>query len=156
MPRRVGKGFESKKKYLKRYERSFVRSGTRTGVPKREARRNWKQGARKSWRSKGHYTPAFKSRYRRRQYSPYRRPPPLTGFQDPPHNRTGGTVNILDNLPVATLTFLSGIVLIVIGYVDDKLTLEQAFESLVFLGGGSAGIGYVRNQAGKGIRKSQD
>jgi hypothetical protein len=62
-------------------------------------------------------------------------------------------MGLLDELPVATLTFLAGVVLIVIGYVDDRLTMEKAFESLVFLGGGSAGIGYVRNQAGKGIRK---
>jgi hypothetical protein len=63
-------------------------------------------------------------------------------------------MQILDDLPVATLTFLAGIVLITIGYIDDRLTLEKAFESLVFLGGGSAGIGYVRNQAGKGVRKT--
>jgi hypothetical protein len=62
--------------------------------------------------------------------------------------------SILDDLPVATLTFLAGVVLIIIGYIDDKITMEQAFESLVFLGGASGGIGYVRNQAGKGVRKT--
>ena len=59
---------------------------------------------------------------------------------------------MFDKLPVATLTFLAGVVLIVLGYIDDKVTFEDAFQSLLFLGGGSAGIGYVRNQAGKGVR----
>jgi hypothetical protein len=61
--------------------------------------------------------------------------------------------SILDDLPLATITFLVGVVLIVIGYVDDRLTMEKAFESLVFLGGASGGIGFVRNQAGKGVKK---
>jgi hypothetical protein len=61
-------------------------------------------------------------------------------------------MSVLDKLPVATLTFLAGVVLIVLGYIDDKVSFEEAFESLLFLGGGSAGIGYVRNQAGKGLR----
>ena len=59
---------------------------------------------------------------------------------------------MLDNLPVATLTFLAGVVLIILGYVDDKIGFEDAFQSLLYLGGGTAGIGYVRNAAGKGVR----
>lgn len=61
-------------------------------------------------------------------------------------------MSILDKLPVATLTFISGVVLLVIGYISNDISFEDAFKSVVFLGGGSAGIGYVRNQAGKGVR----
>lgn len=60
---------------------------------------------------------------------------------------------VLDNVPVATLTFLSGVVLIIIGYIDDSVSFKDAFESLLFLGGGAGGIGYVRNQAGKGVKR---
>ena len=61
---------------------------------------------------------------------------------------------VLDNIPVATLTFLASIVLIIIGYIDNDVDFKDAFESLLFAGGASGGIGYVRNQAGKGVRKS--
>lgn len=60
--------------------------------------------------------------------------------------------SILDNLPVATLTFLAGLVLIIVGYVSGDVSFDDAFKSLGFLGGGSGAIGYVRNQAGKGVR----
>lgn len=59
---------------------------------------------------------------------------------------------VLDKLPVATLTFLAGLVLIVVGYISNDVNFAKAFELVLFLGGGSAGIGYVRNGAGKGMR----
>lgn len=59
---------------------------------------------------------------------------------------------VLDKLPVATLTFLTGLALIVLGYFSNDIGFKEAFEAVLFLGGGSAGIGYVRNQAGKGMR----
>lgn len=58
----------------------------------------------------------------------------------------------LDNLPVASLTFIASVVLIVIGYISNDLSIKDAFEALALAGGGSFGIGYVRNQAGKGVR----
>ena len=61
---------------------------------------------------------------------------------------------VLDNLPVATITFLASIVLIIIGYINDDVGFKDAFESLLFAGGGSGAVGYVRNQAGKGVRKT--
>jgi hypothetical protein len=61
--------------------------------------------------------------------------------------------DILDNLPVATLTFLVGVAILVIGYIGDDIAFDEVWEKLLFLGGGSAGIGYVRNQAGKGVKK---
>jgi hypothetical protein len=45
------------------------------------------------------------------------------------------------------------VVLIVVGYIDDTISFDQAFKNLLFLGGGTGSIGYVRNQAGKGVRK---
>ena len=60
---------------------------------------------------------------------------------------------MLDNFPVATVTFLVSIVLIVIGYISNDLTLDQAFQSLLYAGGGSGAIGFVRNQSGRGVRR---
>jgi hypothetical protein len=60
---------------------------------------------------------------------------------------------VLDDLPVATLTFLVGVVLVVVGYVGDDVSFEDAYKAVLYLGGGSGAIGYVRNQAGKGVRK---
>jgi hypothetical protein len=58
---------------------------------------------------------------------------------------------MLDKLPLATIAFLAGIVLLVIGYADDRMNIEEAFKSLLYLGGATGAIGYVRNQAGKGL-----
>jgi len=59
----------------------------------------------------------------------------------------------LDELPLATLVFVVGVLLIVLGYVKDDITIDAAFENLLFLGGGSGAIGFVRNQAGKGVTR---
>lgn len=59
----------------------------------------------------------------------------------------------LDSLPVATLTFVASIVLIAIAYISNDISFEQAYEALALAGGASFGIGYVRNQAGKGTRR---
>lgn len=60
---------------------------------------------------------------------------------------------MLDDVPVATVTFLVGVVLILIGYALDDISIDAAFEYLVMVGGTSFGIGYVRNQAGRGLKK---
>jgi hypothetical protein len=60
---------------------------------------------------------------------------------------------MLDDLPVASITFLASVILIIIGYVGDDVSFEDAFKCLAFAGGGSGAIGYVRNQAGRGVRK---
>jgi hypothetical protein len=81
----------------------------------------------------------------------YNPPPrPDTSNVEPKENGMG----VLDDVPVATLTFLASIVLIVIGYIGDDISLKDAFAALGFAGGGSGAIGYVRNQAGRGTRKS--
>jgi hypothetical protein len=61
--------------------------------------------------------------------------------------------SILDNLPVATIVFLAGLVALIVAYIGDDIAFTELWEKLLFLGGGTAGIGYVRNQAGKGVRK---
>lgn len=60
-------------------------------------------------------------------------------------------MDFLDNVRVATITFLASIVLIVIAYVSNDISFETAFQCLALAGGGSAAVGYVRNQAGHGV-----
>lgn len=60
--------------------------------------------------------------------------------------------SILDNLPVATITFLAGLALVIVAYASGDISFNDAYQNVLYLGGGSAAIGYVRNQAGKGIR----
>lgn len=60
---------------------------------------------------------------------------------------------MLDDLPVASITFLASIVLIVVAYISNDVNVKEAFELLALAGGGSFGIGYVRNQAGRGVRR---
>lgn len=62
-------------------------------------------------------------------------------------------MSFLDDLPLATITFVVGVVLIIIGYVTNDISIDDAFKYLALTGGGSFGIGYVRNQAGRGVRK---
>lgn len=59
---------------------------------------------------------------------------------------------ILNKIPIATYTFIAGLVLIIIGYINNDVNFDEAFKCVLFLGGGSGAIGYVRNQAGKGIK----
>ena len=61
--------------------------------------------------------------------------------------------SLLDDLPVASLVFLAGLGCLIWGYASGDISFNDVWEKLLFLGGGSAGIGYVRNQAGKGLKK---
>lgn len=61
-------------------------------------------------------------------------------------------MRLLDKLPLATLTFVVGAILLIIAYIKGDLSIDQSFQNLLYLGGGSGAIGYVRNQAGKGQR----
>ena len=61
-------------------------------------------------------------------------------------------MKFLDDLPVATLTFLAGVVLIIVAYVSNDVSFDSAWKDLLFLGGGSGAIGFVRNGANKGVR----
>ncbi len=62
-------------------------------------------------------------------------------------------MSVLDDVPVATPTFIASLVVIVIAYISNDLSLDNVFEALALAGVGSFGIGHVRNGAGKGLRK---
>lgn len=53
-------------------------------------------------------------------------------------------------MPVATPAFLVGAGLAVIAYFSGDLPIEGA---LAYLGAGGPAIGFIRNQAGKGVRR---
>ena len=59
---------------------------------------------------------------------------------------------MLDKLPLATITFLAGTVVIVIAYINKDLTVLEAFAALGLTGAGSGAIGHARNGAGRGLR----
>lgn len=61
--------------------------------------------------------------------------------------------SLLDDLPVATVSFVAGVTLLVIAYANGSISLDDAFKSLVYLGGAAGAVGYVRNGANKGVRK---
>jgi hypothetical protein len=58
----------------------------------------------------------------------------------------------LDNPPWASILFLVGTVLVFIGYLNGTVPFDDAFKDILYLGGGTGALGYVRNQAGKGLR----
>ena len=61
-------------------------------------------------------------------------------------------MGILDKLPLATIVFLVGLVLIVIAYLSDDLSIEESLEAIGFVGLGSGAIGIARNGSGRGLR----
>lgn len=61
-------------------------------------------------------------------------------------------LGFLDDIPVATVTFIAGIVLTIIAYISNEIDYLQATAAIGFTGAGSFGIGYVRNQAGRGVK----
>jgi hypothetical protein len=60
---------------------------------------------------------------------------------------------MLDNVPVATLSFIAGAVVAVIGYISNDLTVFQALAAVGIVGFGGGKIGEARNGAGRGLRK---
>jgi hypothetical protein len=61
--------------------------------------------------------------------------------------------SFLDEIPVASVTFVAGLVLLVIAYISNDISFTEVWEKVLFLGGGSAAIGFARNQAGRGIKR---
>lgn len=62
-------------------------------------------------------------------------------------------MHFLDDVPLATFLSVAVLVVVVIGYLSNDLTLE---ETLLYFGVGTAGagaIGHARNGAGRGMRK---
>jgi hypothetical protein len=62
-------------------------------------------------------------------------------------------MGFLDDLPVASITFLVSLAVIVIYAIAGEISFDQAFEAIALAGGGSAAIGFVRNGAGRGVRR---
>lgn len=59
----------------------------------------------------------------------------------------------LDDVPLATIQALAGIVLAIIGYVSNDLSIFQAFAAVGINTAGAGAIGVARNQAGRGVRR---
>lgn len=59
---------------------------------------------------------------------------------------------MLDRLPLATIAFLAILAAGFYCLVDGQITFEQFGEAIGIGGAGTAALGYVRNQAGKGVR----
>lgn len=62
-------------------------------------------------------------------------------------------MSVLDDAPVATPVFIAGLVIVVIAYLSNDLSVLEAFAALGLTGAGSGAIGHARNGAGKGLRK---
>jgi hypothetical protein len=60
---------------------------------------------------------------------------------------------MLDNLPIATILSLVAVVVVVIGYIRNDLTLEEALVALGAATGGAGVLGVARAQSGKGVRR---
>lgn len=61
-------------------------------------------------------------------------------------------MSVLDKLPVATIVFLTGTVLIVIAYISNDITINDALKDLGYVGVGSGVVGVARNGAGRGVK----
>lgn len=61
-----------------------------------------------------------------------------------------------EEFPLASFVFVAGAILAIIAYIKGDLTVEAAYQSILYLGGGSAAVGFVRNQAGKGLHRHKN
>lgn len=62
-------------------------------------------------------------------------------------------MSALDKLPVATLTFLAGLVVIIIGMLNGELGVSEALHDLGYVGVGAGVLGHARNGAGRGMKR---
>jgi len=62
-------------------------------------------------------------------------------------------MSFLDDIPVATLQTIAGIILAIIAYVSNDLSIFQAFAAVGINTAGAGAIGVARNQAGRGVRR---
>lgn len=60
---------------------------------------------------------------------------------------------MLDHVPIATLQAIAGIVLAVIAYLNNDLTIFQAFIAVGANTAGAGALGHARNGAGRGIKQ---
>ena len=62
-------------------------------------------------------------------------------------------MSFLDDLPLATIVALASIVLVVIGYISDDISLQDALTGLGAVVGGTGVLGLARAASGKGVRR---
>jgi hypothetical protein len=62
-------------------------------------------------------------------------------------------MSFLDDLPMATVLALAGVIVTIIAYVSNDISFETAMVSLGAELGGAGVIGHARNGAGRGMRK---
>lgn len=61
-------------------------------------------------------------------------------------------MDLLDKVPVATLSYIGGIVIAVIAYINNDLTAFEALAAAGVVGFGAGKVGEARNQAGRGLK----
>lgn len=61
---------------------------------------------------------------------------------------------MLDNTPLATPTFIAGIILALVAYLNHDVSAFQALVAGGIAGLGSGAIGHARNGSGRGIRSN--
>jgi hypothetical protein len=62
-------------------------------------------------------------------------------------------VSFLNDIPLATVSFIAGCVLAIIGYLSNDLTVFQALAVCGVVGVGAGQLGQARNGAGRGVRR---
>ncbi len=62
-------------------------------------------------------------------------------------------MSFLDQLPLATIITVVGLVGAVIALINNSVTFEQFMVSIGALSGGAGVVGIARAQSGKGVRK---
>ncbi len=62
-------------------------------------------------------------------------------------------MSFLDNVPLATIITIAGIIGAVIALINNSITFEQFMLSIGAVTAGSGVVGVARAQSGKGIRK---
>lgn len=61
-------------------------------------------------------------------------------------------MSFLNDLPVASLTFIAGTVLVIVATLTGELGITEALKDIGYVGVGSGAIGFARNGAGRGVR----
>lgn len=62
-------------------------------------------------------------------------------------------MSFLDDIPVATIQTIGGIVLATLAYVSNDLSIFQAFVAVGANTAGAGAIGFARNGAGRGVKR---
>ncbi len=62
-------------------------------------------------------------------------------------------MSVLDNLPIATIVTLVGIVGAIIALANGSIEFQEFMTSIGVLSGGAGVLGYARAQSGKGVSK---